>query len=140
MEINQIFSAGEFGMTYERLRLEAAAHNIGISNVPQSGPDAARAIEVSALPGVGQSGFQQLMEGARHSSSIRMEQSEASRTVHDPSHPLADAEGNVRYPNVNVVDEMTTIMSATRAYEANVKAMNAMREMLFKALEIGGKR
>ena len=55
------------------------------------------------------------------------------------SHPAADANGMVQYANVNLVDEMTTLMTATRAYEANVRALNAARSMAQKALEIGAR-
>lgn len=58
------------------------------------------------------------------------------RVVHDPSHPDADDNGNVTLPNVNSVTEMTDMMTATRAYEANVTAMNAAKSMAMKALDI----
>ncbi len=57
--------------------------------------------------------------------------------VYDPSHPDADENGYVTYPNVNVVTEMTDLIDATRAYEANVTAFNATKNMALKALEIG---
>jgi flagellar basal-body rod protein FlgC len=62
----------------------------------------------------------------------------AARKVHDPGHPMADAQGFVAYPAVDAATEMVTLMSATRAYEANVAAMNAARTMALKALDIGG--
>lgn len=59
------------------------------------------------------------------------------RRVYDPSHPDADEEGYVEMPNVNILNEMADMISATRAYEANVTAMNATKGMFLKALEIG---
>jgi flagellar basal-body rod protein FlgC len=59
------------------------------------------------------------------------------RKVYDPSHPDADEEGYVTYPNVNVVQEMTDLIDATRSYEANVTAFNATKSMALKGLEIG---
>lgn len=59
------------------------------------------------------------------------------RMVYDPSHPDADASGFVQFPNVNTIHEMVDMMTATRAYEANVAAFNATKSMLLKALEIG---
>jgi len=56
---------------------------------------------------------------------------------YDPSHPDADANGYVKYPNVNEVTEMVDMMAATRAYEANITALNATKSMALKALEIG---
>jgi flagellar basal-body rod protein FlgC len=56
--------------------------------------------------------------------------------VHDPGHPDANAEGYVALPNVNVVQEMTDMITATRSYEANATAFNATKAMLMKALEL----
>lgn len=59
------------------------------------------------------------------------------REVYDPSHPDADENGIVQMPNVEVVTEMVNMISASRAYEANVTALNASKSMATKALEIG---
>jgi len=56
---------------------------------------------------------------------------------YNPNHPDADENGFVRLPNVEVVQEMTDMMAAVRAYEANVTALNAFKDMAVKALEIG---
>lgn len=58
-------------------------------------------------------------------------------TVYEPSHPDADENGYVNYPNVNPVTEMTDLIDASRAYEANITAFNATKAMALKALEIG---
>ncbi len=57
---------------------------------------------------------------------------------YDPDNPLADADGYVQMPNVDEVEEIIDLMSATRSYEANVTALNATKSMAVKALEIGG--
>lgn len=59
------------------------------------------------------------------------------RLVYDPAHPDADTAGYVKMPNVNVVEEMVDMISATRAYEANVTAMNATKSMIAASIEIG---
>ncbi|MDM5246932.1 MULTISPECIES: flagellar basal body rod protein FlgC [unclassified Lysinibacillus] len=59
------------------------------------------------------------------------------KLVYDPTHPDADADGNVKMPNVDPLKEMVDLMSATRSYEANVTVFNANKSMLTKALEIG---
>jgi len=59
------------------------------------------------------------------------------RKVYDPSHPDADIQGYVEFPNINIVSEMVDMITATRAYEANVTAVNAAKSMALKALEIG---
>lgn len=57
--------------------------------------------------------------------------------VYDPGHPDSNEEGYVEMPNVNVVDEMVNMISASRAYEANVTSFNTMKSMFTKTLEIG---
>ena len=60
-----------------------------------------------------------------------------ARLVYDPAHPDADQNGYVHMPNVNILAEMVDMISATRAYEANVTALNAAKSMASRALEIG---
>jgi len=57
--------------------------------------------------------------------------------VFDPGHPDADSEGYVTFPNVNLMEEMADMVSATRAYEANVNVMNTTKAMFLKSLDIG---
>lgn len=59
------------------------------------------------------------------------------RLVYNPSHPQANEEGYVAMPNVNTVEEMANMISAQRAYEANITALGAAKSMASKALEIG---
>jgi flagellar basal-body rod protein FlgC len=57
--------------------------------------------------------------------------------VYDPGHPDADADGNVRLPNVNLVEEMVDMISASRSFEASAQAFNTVRDMAIRALDIG---
>ncbi|MGR6836164.1 flagellar basal body rod protein FlgC [Syntrophomonas erecta] len=59
------------------------------------------------------------------------------RRVYDPSHPDADQQGYVNYPNVNIVEEMINMISATRSYEANARVIEATKSMALRALDIG---
>jgi flagellar basal-body rod protein FlgC len=59
------------------------------------------------------------------------------KTIYDPEHPDADADGYVELPNVEVAREMVDMMSASRSYESNVQVINAIKAMATKALEIG---
>lgn len=63
--------------------------------------------------------------------------SRAGKMVHDPSHPDANSDGYVEHPNVNVIAEMTDMISANRSYEANVTSIQTIKAMAMKALEIG---
>ena len=59
------------------------------------------------------------------------------KQVYEPGHPDANAEGYVSYPDINVVEEMTNMLQAMRAYEANVSTITTSKSMYSKALEIG---
>ena len=59
------------------------------------------------------------------------------RTVFDPKNPHADANGYVSMPNVNVVEEMTNMISASRSYQANVEVLNTAKTLMVKTLTIG---
>ncbi len=122
------------GLIAQRIRLDAIANNIANANTTRTvegGPyrrqevvfrvhreedaPASRGVEVESV----------------------VESEEPPKMVYDPSHPDAGPDGRVALPNVNIVEEMTDMISATRAYEANVTAINAARSMAAKALEIG---
>ncbi len=60
-----------------------------------------------------------------------------ARRIHDPSNPLADADGMVTMPNVNPVEEMVNMISASRSYQTNVDVMNTAKSLLEKALQLG---
>ena len=59
------------------------------------------------------------------------------RKVHDPKHPSADAEGYVTYSNVNAVEEMVNMISASRSYQNNIEVMNTAKSLLLKTLQMG---
>lgn len=64
------------------------------------------------------------------------EDTESINIIYDPNHPDADEDGYIRVPNVNMVDEMISLMNTLRSYEANVTALNASKNILKKALDI----
>ena len=59
------------------------------------------------------------------------------RRVHDPKHPSADADGYVTYSNVNAVEEMVNMISASRSYQNNLEVMNTAKTLLLKTLQMG---
>jgi len=65
------------------------------------------------------------------------EDQQSPRLVYDPTHPDANSQGYVAYPNINVVNEMVDLITASRAYEANLTTLEAAKNMAQKALEIG---
>ena len=65
------------------------------------------------------------------------ESNEPFKRVHNPNHPSADAEGYVNYSNVNPVEEMVNMMSASRSYQNNIEVMNTAKTLLLKTLQMG---
>lgn len=74
--------------------------------------------------------------GSRVQARKFLENKNPTKTVYEPENPDADENGYVQKPNINLVKEMTNLMVATRAYEANVTALNAAKDMMKKALQI----
>lgn len=131
MAIDSILDTVRAGLAHERLRLDAASRNIANANVAVAPGQGAMQWRVDGA----NSGFGQLLMQPG-----TLEQSPMpAREVHDPGHPLADANGIVRYPQTDMVQEMTTLMTASRGYEANVRSFNLLRSMTLRALEIGAK-
>jgi flagellar basal-body rod protein FlgC len=134
-------------MNLERARVDAAALNLANANTVQ-GADGSnyRPLRVVAQVGSVANGFgaaidqgmaTQALLAALPSPAIESVDV-APRMVHEPGHPLANDKGFVAYANVNPATEMVTMMGATRAYEANVAAMNMARTLALRALDIGG--
>ncbi len=66
-----------------------------------------------------------------------VESTAAAAERYDPGNPLADAQGNVYAPNVNVIEEMTDMISASRAYQDNVEVMNTSKDLMLATLKLG---
>ncbi len=85
--------------------------------------------------------FQTLLMGEATSSGVQVSQvieSQAEgRKVHDPKHPAADAQGYVTYSNVNPIEEMVDMISASRSYQNNVEVMNTTKQLLTRTLQMG---
>jgi flagellar basal-body rod protein FlgC len=130
------------GLSAERLRMDTIASNIANATTTrgENGQPYRRKVavfqenlmkEIDASTGKSK----ETLSGVK-AVGIEEDQSELKR-VYDPTHPDADSEGYVNMPNVNILNEMADMMAATRAYEANVSALNSEKSMFLKALEIG---
>jgi flagellar basal-body rod protein FlgC len=123
MDYFRSFQISAAGLEAETLRMEAAALNLANANT-------------TAPPGT--QPFQALDVVSEATAGVRLEpRTSAPRLVYDRAHPHANAEGFVAYANVDVLSEMVAMMRATRAYEANIKAVNAAKAMAQQALQIG---
>ncbi len=135
MPVQSVLDAARDGMNYERMRLDAASRNIAGANVPVAAGQQATLWRVDGGQVAGASEFERMVG----QTPMLGEQPVDVREVYDPGHPLASAQGMVRYPSVDMVQEMTTLMTASRGYEANVRAFNFLRNMQLRAIEIGAK-
>ncbi|MHA6194750.1 flagellar basal body rod protein FlgC [Pseudomonas wadenswilerensis] len=130
MPLDNISEVIRGSLAYERTRAEVASYNLAIANVAIRPGDASPLLRVApTTPFAEQIGLAAPAVQAQSGSDTRVEQ--------DPSHPLADSQGMVHYPRLEPATEMATLVSATRAYEANIRAYNTLRAMNLKAFEIG---
>jgi flagellar basal-body rod protein FlgC len=132
------------GMTAQRLRLDIISQNIANVNTTrdENGNVYRRKTVVFSEKDVTPFGDILMKTAGTAGNGVKVTQvseddKTALRKVYDPSHPDADEDGYVSYPNVNVVQEMTDMIDATRSYEANVTAFNATKNMALKGLEVG---
>lgn len=132
MEFGSITEAARFGMNFERGRVEAASYNLALANVAYASAAEAQ----NASDTISQSIFGDMINSIDQTESQKL----GVKTVHDPKHPLADKEGNVFFADVDPVKEMATLVSAVRAYEANVRAYNTNGSMNSAARSIGEQR
>jgi flagellar basal-body rod protein FlgC len=142
MDYQNAFAISAAGMSVERLRVEVSALNLANANTVAEGGGAAfqpmRVVARAATASGAPAPFAALVGRGLAGPAATVETAQtAARRVLEPGHPLADAQGYVSYAGVDTTTEMLTIMRATRAYEANVAAMNAARTMAMKALDIG---
>jgi flagellar basal-body rod protein FlgC len=132
-------------LTAQKLRMDIISSNIANASTTRTeNGESYRRKMVVFTPVEGNGQFKGVLDslypgktpGGVKVSSIVEDQSPL-KPVYNPSHPDADANGYIYMPNVDTVEEMVDMMSATRSYEANVTALNAIKLMAAKALEIG---
>ena len=132
------------GMTAQRMRMNTISSNIANINTtrsPEGGPYRRKDVVVEAMPDARSFGeiltSQPQRDLARVQVTDVISDTKAPLMKFEPNHPDANEEGYVAYPNINLMEEMANMITATRAYEANISAMNATKDMALQALEIG---
>lgn len=134
MDIFRAMEVSASGLAVERTRMNVASANLANAETTRGvdgGPYKRKDVVVQARPTAeGSAVFE------AHVAEVAEDQS-APRLEHDPGHPDADAQGMVALPNVNVVEEIVDMITATRAYEAGVTAMKSATAMADSALGIG---
>jgi flagellar basal-body rod protein FlgC len=128
-----IFDIAGSAMTAQSQRMNTTASNLANAD-SVTGPDGlpyrARQVVFEMAPANGQG-----IGGVRVARVI--EDPSPMRMVHDPRNPMANADGYVAMPNVNVVEEMVNMISASRSYQANVEVLNTAKTLMLKTLTIG---
>lgn len=139
------FNVNASGMTAQRYRMDIISENVANANTTRTedGTPYRRKIVTFTEKG-NQTTFSKVLghasagytgSGVKVSRVYEDTKTEMNK-VYDPSHPDADENGYVTYPNVNIVTEMTNLIDASRAYEANATAFNASKSMALKGLEM----
>lgn len=132
------------GLTAQRVRLDVISQNIANANTTRTadgGPYKRKTVVFEKIDNSNSFGSILNKQTNYNNNGVRVariveDQSEGAMS-YDPSHPDADENGYVHYSNVNTIDEMVNMISASRSYEANVTSFNTMKSMFTKALEIG---
>ena len=132
------------GLSAQRLRMNLISGNlanINTTRTPTGGPYRRKDAVFAAAPA--DRSFQSYLDAQRTGERVDVrilgiveDRTEPLRKF-DPGHPDADQNGYIALPNINVMEEMVNMISATRSYEANVAAIKASKAMAHKALEIG---
>jgi len=133
MSLFNVFNVAGSAMSAQAQRLNVVSSNLANADSVTSSngqPYKAKQVVFSAVP----------MDGTP-STAVKVidvvEDSNPPKLMYDPKHPLADEKGYVAMPNVNVVEEMVNMISASRSYQTNVETMNAAKTMLLKTLTLG---
>ena len=140
MDYSSAFAISAAGMEVQRTRVDVAAVNIANVNTTKTlqGGSYVPLMAIARNKKSFFDGFSQLIQ--LHSlpkAAVIQQFNNVPRMVFEPTHPDANKDGLVAYPGVDTVTEMVNLMTAVRAYEANVVALNAAKSMALKAIEIG---
>jgi flagellar basal-body rod protein FlgC len=134
MSLFKIFNVAGSAVSAQSQRLNVVSSNLANAE-SVAGPDGKPYKARQVL-------FQtQMMDAEQSAAGVRVanvvEDNAEPRKIHDPGHPLADENGYVTMTNVNVVEEMVNMISASRSYQSNVDVMNTAKSMLQKTLQLG---
>ncbi len=139
------FRISSSGMAAQRMRMNTISSNIANINTtrtPEGGPYRRKDVVFESMPEV--RNFGEILGTTNPRADMQRVQvtdvisdRKAPLLKYEPDHPDANAEGYVAYPNINLMEEMTNMIQATRSYEANVQSLQASKDMAMSALEIG---
>ncbi|MCB0341036.1 MAG: flagellar basal body rod protein FlgC [Pseudobdellovibrionaceae bacterium] len=144
MDFSRAMRVSSSGLTSQRMRMNTISSNIANVNTtrtPEGGPYRRKDVVFEAIPDA--KDFGEILTTSPDKNVQRVQVTDvvvdrkAPLLKYEPDHVDANEEGYVAYPNINLMEEMTNMIQATRSYEANVSAMQATKDMAMTALEIG---
>ena len=132
----KLFEVSGSALSAQSVRLNAVASNMANAQVVSSSPEQAyrakHPVFASVLQGIGPGNTAATVQVAGV-----LESQAEPRAEYAPNHPLADEQGYIYKPNVNVVEEMANMISASRSYQNNVEVMNTTKQLLLRTLQLG---
>jgi flagellar basal-body rod protein FlgC len=137
MSLLNIFEIAGTALTAQSARLDAVSSNMANAQVVASSPEEAYRARLPVFAAIFKDGFD-----TSNVAGVEMRELAYSKVPiekrHQPGHPMANEEGYVFEPNVNMVEEMTNMISASKSYTSNVEIMNTSKQLLQRTLSIGG--
>ncbi|ALP52632.1 flagellar basal-body rod protein FlgC [Candidatus Tenderia electrophaga] len=135
MGLFNVFDVSGSAMNAQTVRLNTIASNLANAESISGNPDQVYKAKTPM--------FETLLQQESNQNSVGVKvkeilESQAAPVIrHDPNHPLADAEGNVYLPNIDTVQEMANMMSASRSYQNNVEVFNTSKQLLMRTINLG---
>lgn len=147
--LDRIFDIAGMGMSAQSIRLNTVASNLANANSPASSIDQVyrakhpvfSAVAISEMQAAEANAFEIGMETDESSFGVSVDGIVESQAPlerrYEPNHPLADTDGYVSYPNVNVMEEMADMIAASRSFQINVELMQSAKTMAQRVLTLG---
>jgi len=136
MSLFNVFDIAGSGMSAQTVRLNTTASNISNADTVSSSVDQTYRARHPVFATTMHEQMGQAVAGVEVKGVV--ESSAPLKQQYNPGHPMSDENGYVYYPNVNVIEEMANMMSASRSYETNVQIINTSKQLMTQTLQLGG--
>jgi flagellar basal-body rod protein FlgC len=142
MDLFNTIKISSTALKAQQIRLNTVSSNLAnveTTQTPEGGPYRRKSVVFKSDGSLFSDNLDQEMKGAVQGVKVTriVSDKQPPRIIYNPGHPDANEEGYVSMPNINSLEEMADMVSATRAYEANINSIQASKRMALKALEIG---
>ncbi|MCL5272681.1 MAG: flagellar basal body rod protein FlgC [Gammaproteobacteria bacterium] len=139
MSLNAIFDIAGSAMTAETARLTTSASNLGNANIEAGSPEEVYQAKYPIFETVHETANQWMGDQIKAGVQLKgIYESDAEPTKrHDPNNPMADANGFVYTSNINYIEEMANVISASRSYQMNIELMNTTKQLMQRTLQLG---